>query len=128
MNIHDRKPASLAYAQLEKGLSARVVNKLIQSGELVREDVYRVVPERTFKRRLSENAKLRIDEADAIARLLRVHATAMWAFADQKLAAQFLSLANPALGNHVPREMAATDAGAREVEALLHSFVFGDLA
>jgi putative toxin-antitoxin system antitoxin component (TIGR02293 family) len=126
MNMHAHILNPFAYAQLERGLSARQVNKLIVSGELDREDVYRVVPERTFKRRLAENTNLKVDEADAIARLLRVRATAVWAFGDAKLAAQFLGLANPALGNHVPRVMAETDAGAREVEALLHRFVFGD--
>lgn len=126
MNARAHIAVPLAYALLEKGLSAKAVNKLIASGELLREDVYRVVPERTFKRRLSENAKLRIDEADAIARILRVRATALWAFGNAQLAAQFLGLPNPALHNHVPREMAQTDAGAREVEAHLHRFVFGD--
>ena len=126
MNIH--APFVSAYSQLEKGLPARSVAKYIKTGELLAEDVYRVVPERTFKRRISENAKLRTEEADAILRLLRVRATSIWAFGDPKLADEFLSLKNPRLGHHIPREMAATDAGARDVEALLQRFMFGDFS
>lgn len=126
MNHHAPLPSD--YAQLEKGVAARLVQKFIKSGELTANDVYRVVPERTFKRRLLENAKLRLEEADAILRLLRVRASAIRAFGELKMADEFLSSVNPRLGNRVPREMAATDAGARDVEALLQRFVFGDFS
>jgi putative toxin-antitoxin system antitoxin component (TIGR02293 family) len=126
MNIHTPIPSN--FSQLEKGLAARRVQKLIKSGELTAEDVYRVIPERTFKRRLSENAKLRLEEADAILRLLRLRATAIRAFGDKKIADDFLSSENPRLGNRIPRVMAATDAGARDVEALLQRFMYGDVS
>jgi putative toxin-antitoxin system antitoxin component (TIGR02293 family) len=97
----------------------------VKDGDLSWADVYRVVPERTFKRRLSEGAVLKTAEADAIARLLRVSEMAAWAFRDKAKARVFLETANPALGNHVPWNMAQTDAGARDVEALLVRFVHG---
>jgi putative toxin-antitoxin system antitoxin component (TIGR02293 family) len=128
MNIHVPLHAGFSFHDLEKGLAAQRVQKHVDAGELRLEDVYRVVPERTFKRRISENAKLRLEEADAIFRLLRVRATAIWAFGDVKLAEEFLTLPNVRLGNHIPRVMAATDAGAREVEDLLHRFVHGDIS
>jgi putative toxin-antitoxin system antitoxin component (TIGR02293 family) len=128
MNINAPLPTGYSFHDLEKGVTARRVQKYLESGELFAEDVYRVVPERTFKRRLTENAKLRLEEADAILRLLRVRATAIWAFSDVTKADAFLSLANPSLGNRIPRNMSATDAGARDVEGLLHRFVFGDIS
>ena len=126
MNIHAAVSNRLDYASIEKGLSARKVQDLIRSGALAQEDVFRAIPERTFKRRLAEKAKLRIEEADAIARILRVNTLARWAFGDKLDAQRFLNLPNPALANRIPRIMAQTDAGAREVEAVLHRFVHGD--
>ncbi len=127
MNIH---PAAIAdpldYEAIEKGVSARQVQELIRKGALAREDLFRAIPERTFKRRLAARGKLRLEEADAIARILRVNALAQWAFQDETAARAFLDLPNPALKNRMPRMMAQTDAGAREVEALLHRFVYGD--
>jgi putative toxin-antitoxin system antitoxin component (TIGR02293 family) len=127
MNIHPSVPTPLDYKAIEKGVSAREVEALIRKGALDAEDVYRAIPERTFKRRLAGKAKLRIEEADAIARILRVNALARWAFDnDEESARFFLSTANPMLGDRTPRVMAATDAGAREVEALLFRFAAGD--
>jgi putative toxin-antitoxin system antitoxin component (TIGR02293 family) len=127
MNIHARSLAApLDYASIEKGIPARAVMDLIKKGTLAREDVFRAIPERTFKRRLAARGKLRLEEADAVARILRVNALAQWAFREEAAARAFLDLANPALKNRIPRRMAQTDAGAREVEALLHRFVYGD--
>lgn len=127
MNIHARSlTAPLDYASIEKGIPARAVMDLIKKGALAREDVFRAIPERTFKRRLAARGKLKLEEADAVARILRVNALAQWAFRDEAEARAFLDLANPALKNRIPRAMAQTDAGAREVEALLHRFVYGD--
>jgi Protein of unknown function (DUF2384) len=105
MNINAPMASGFSFHDLEKGLPARRVQKYVNAGELTLEDLYRVVLERTFKRRLADNAKLKLEEADA-----------------------FLALANPRLGNHIPRIMAATDAGARDVEGLLHRFVYGDVS
>jgi putative toxin-antitoxin system antitoxin component (TIGR02293 family) len=123
MNVHVPQPIS--YAQISKGIAAKQVAKWVKSGDLTWADVYRVVPERTFKRRLAEAALLRRDEADAIARMLRIGALAAYAFQDRALAATFLDTPNPSLGNHLPRVMAETDAGARDVEALLTRFMHG---
>ncbi len=126
MNLRTAIVAPLDYARIEEGITARQVEELIGKGELSREDVFRAIPGRTFKRRLADKAKLRIEEADAIARILRINAQALWAFGEAPAAHAFLDQPNPALGNRVPRVMARTDAGAREVEALLHRFVNGD--
>ena len=126
MNIHAAITVPLDYAAIEKGVSAREVQALMRKGMLAPEDVYRAIPERTFKRRLADKAKLKLKEADAIGRLLRIDALARWAFGDDAMAREFLGSANPALGNRIPHVMAHTDAGARGVEALLFRFVAGD--
>ena len=128
MNIHAAIPALLDYARIERGVTARQLEEMIARGLIAREDVYSAIPERTFKRRLADRAKLKIEEADAIARLMRVNALAQWAFGEVDMAQQFLDMPNPELGNRVPRLMARTDAGAREVEAVLYRFAFGDYA
>ena len=128
MNIHVKASHSgFAYKDILRGVSAKSVLQLIDSGTLTREDVFRLIPERTFMRRVAEDALLRIEEADAIARLLRVFDTALWALGDAVKAKLFMDSANAALDGHVPRVLAATDAGAREIEGLLHRFVFGDV-
>jgi putative toxin-antitoxin system antitoxin component (TIGR02293 family) len=126
MNVHAAIPIPLDYASIERGISAKQVQEMIRKGQLAKEDVFQAIPERTFKRRLASRGKLRLAEADAIARILRINELARWAFRDHVLARQFLDLPNPALANRVPRMMAHTDAGAREVEAVLHRFVYGD--
>lgn len=128
MNFHTAIAIPFDYEHIEKGVPAASVQALIRKGEIAREDVYRVVPERTFKRRLASKGKLKPEEADSIARLLRVSSMARWAFNDVVDAKTFLDQPNPALGNRIPRVMAATDAGARAVEAVLYRFVFGDYA
>lgn len=128
MNIHAAIAVPLNLAAIEKGVSARKVQALVRDGALLLEDVYDAIPERTFKRRLAAKEPLRIDEADAIGRLLRVGALCEWALGDRRSARLFLDSPNPVLGNRTPRKMSRTDAGAREVEALLYRFVAGDPA
>jgi putative toxin-antitoxin system antitoxin component (TIGR02293 family) len=126
MTIYQTISAPLDYAQIERGVSAAQIQDMIGKGVISRDEVYRAVPERTFKRRLAEKGDLRIEEADAIARLMRINELARWAFGNEEQAQEFLDLPNPILGNRVPRVMALTDAGAREVEAILFRFVYGD--
>jgi putative toxin-antitoxin system antitoxin component (TIGR02293 family) len=81
---------------------------------------------RTFNRRLAKGEPLKVAESDAIARLLRVTQMARRIFRDDEFARQYLNLPNPVLNNKIPIELAATDAGARDVEAALLHFAHGD--
>lgn len=108
-----------------RGVPAKRVQELIDRGVLDKKQVYRVVPERTFGRRLANDETLKPNEADAIARLLRVIEAAMKGFGDADFARRYLSLPNPALGNRIPFELAETDAGAREVEYAIMRFAHG---
>lgn len=109
-----------------RGIEARRVQKLIDRGVLGAKQVYRVIPERTFNRRLANRETLKVGEADAISRLLRIAEAANRTFGDAAFARKFLSLPNPALGNRIPNELAETDAGAHEVEAILSRIAYGD--
>jgi putative toxin-antitoxin system antitoxin component (TIGR02293 family) len=120
----DERP--FVHDEIVLGIDARRVKNLIERGVLGKKQVYRVIPERTFNRRLSERQPLKRSEADAIARLLRVTELAERAFGDADFARRYLSLPNPALGNRIPFDLAVTDSGAREVEAAISRFAHGD--
>ncbi len=112
-------PQGITYTRVKSGVPASTIKDYIDEGRLRRSDVQMVIPRRTFERRLSENQTLKIDEADAIARLVRVRDHARRVFERDDVAEEWLSLPNPALGGEVPIEMARTDIGGREVEAVL---------
>lgn len=129
-----RKPKTTGFAEeahpfvhdeIIRGVPAKRVQELIDRDVLPAKAVYRVVPERTFKRRLAHRGALKPSEADAVARLLRVTETAIRAFGDVDFARKYLSLPVPALGDKIPLELAETDSGAREVEAALMRFAHG---
>jgi putative toxin-antitoxin system antitoxin component (TIGR02293 family) len=109
-----------------RGIPAKRVQELIDKGVLGEKSVYRVIPERTFKRRLANREALKVPEGDAIARLVRITEEADRIFGDVSFARQWLVLPNPVLKGRVPIELAETDAGAREVEGALVHFAYGD--
>ena len=98
---------------------------MVRDGLLSRSDVEMVIPARTLNRRIKEGQTLRLEEADAVARLLRVRSHALRVFDDPALAQTWLESANPELGDETPIEMARTDIGAREVEAALLRIAHG---
>ena len=108
-----------------RGIEARRVKNLIDRGILGDKQVYRVIPERTFKRRLANRAVLKASEGDAIARYLRVTEAANKAFGESDFARRWLNLPNPELEGRIPIELAETDAGAREVEDVIGRFAHG---
>lgn len=112
--------------EIVRGIAASRVKELIDRGVLAAKQVYRVIPERTFSRRLANGEALKVAEADAIARLLRVTEAANKTFGDDAFAKKFMNLPNPALRDRIPIELAETDAGAREVEAILSRIAYGD--
>jgi putative toxin-antitoxin system antitoxin component (TIGR02293 family) len=77
------------------------------------------IPKRTLTRRQSEG-RLRPDESDRVWRASRVFDLAVDLFeGDVPGARRWLETPAPALGGEVPLELAATEAGAREVERLI---------
>jgi putative toxin-antitoxin system antitoxin component (TIGR02293 family) len=114
-----------AHDYIVRGVPASRVQDLIDRGVLGEKTVYRVIPERTFKRRLANREALKVPEGDAIARFLRVTDAANKAFGGENFARKWLNLSNPALNGRIPIELAETDAGAREVEDVLGRFAHG---
>lgn len=112
--------------EIVRGVPAKRVQDLIDRGVLGAKHVYRVIPERTFNRRLANREPLKVSEGDAIARFVRVTEEANKIFGDAEFARKWLNLPNPVLKGRVPIELAETDAGAREVEGALLSFAYGD--
>jgi putative toxin-antitoxin system antitoxin component (TIGR02293 family) len=112
--------------EIVHGVEARRVKGLIDRGVLTAKQVYRVIPERTFNRRLANREALKPAEADAIGRLIRIIDTAQKMFGDKEFAREWLTLPNPALKWRLPIEMAESDAGAREVEDAMSRFAHGD--
>jgi len=107
------------YAAVKRGVSASDVEALVQEGLLSIRDIERVIPKRTLQRRVAQAENLRLEEIDGLTRLLRIRHHALRVFEDLAPADEWLNTANPALGNEIPFEMALTDIGGREVEALL---------
>ena len=103
-----------------RGIAARRVKKLIDRGVLGAKQVYRLIPERTFGRRLAKDETLKASEADATRAAHRASTEeAEKPFGDTDFAHKWLTYPNPALRDRIPIEMAETDAGAREVETIL---------
>lgn len=110
---------SPSYRDLKTGIFADVVRGLEREGILRRDDVRKIIADRTLDRRIAQGEALRIEEADGLLRLLRVRDHAIRVFDEAALAEEWLRSPNPALDNEIPMTMAATDIGAREVEAVL---------
>ncbi len=116
--------ALFTHRSVERGVPSEVVRSTESAG-LTREDIRMIIPDRTLERRLAKQEPLHLDEADALARLLRVVAQARDVFGNPALADEWLRSANPAFDGDVPIRMARTDLGGREVEAVLGRIAHG---
>lgn len=118
-SVHALSLASFpSHRAIALGIPALFV-KTLEGAGLTRDDIRQIIPDRTLDRRIADGDNLKIEEADGIARLLRVVAFARRVFEDDVLADDWLRSANPALDGLVPMQMARTDLGGREVEAVL---------
>ena len=110
--------AFTSFRALGRGVPSSQVRALEARG-LTRDDIRQIIPDRTLERRIAAGENLKIEEADGLARLLRVVTMAQRVFGDDALADEWLRSPNPALDNLIPIQMARTDLGGREVEAVL---------
>ena len=116
--------AFTSFQALEKGVPAAWVRSLESHG-LTRDDIRRIIPDRTLDRRIAKGEMLKIEEADGLARLLRVVKAARALFENDENADGWLRGPIPSLGDRIPIEMARTDLGAREVEAVIMRMAYG---
>ena len=91
-----------------------------KAGDL-REAMYRVVPEATFKRR----TRLSQEEGERTERLARVIAAAEYVWDNAKDAREWLRKPHPELDGRTPLEAAESELGARRVEYVLDSIFYG---
>jgi putative toxin-antitoxin system antitoxin component (TIGR02293 family) len=109
----------LASAAMD-GLSPEAAARVLQSGLLTPDELYRlVIPRRTLDRRRVEKQALTVDEADRLLRVVRVVVGAVEALGDAEKARVWLRTPNRALRGEVPVDLLATDIGARMVERVL---------
>ena len=114
----EQAAAFTSFRALEQGVPASWARSLESQG-LTRDDIRRIIPDRTLDRRIAKGEMLKIEEADGLARLLRVVKAARDLFENDENADMFLRSPNPALGERIPIHMAQTDIGAREVETII---------
>lgn len=119
-----RASTLLTHRSVELGVPAEFARAAEAEG-LSRDDIRMIIPDRTLERRLANREPLKIEEADSLARLLRVVSQAREVFGDPVLADEWLRTANPSLDGDVPIRMARTDLGGREVEAVLGRIAHG---
>jgi putative toxin-antitoxin system antitoxin component (TIGR02293 family) len=114
----EQAAAFTSYKALEQGVPAAWARSLETQG-LTRADIRRIIPDRTLDRRIAKGENLKLEEADGLARLLRVVKAARDLFENDENADIFLRSPNPSLEDRIPIEMAQTDIGAREVETII---------
>jgi putative toxin-antitoxin system antitoxin component (TIGR02293 family) len=86
------------------------------------------INEKTLERRLRAGARLKPDESERVARLMRVISRAVAVFESEDHARDWLNRALRELGGHTPLQMTATEPGAREVEKVLGRIEHGVFA
>ncbi len=106
---------------LPKTALRRTLERVYLTAGDVRQAMYRVVPEATFKRR----TRLSREEGERTERLARVIAAAEYVLDDREDAREWLIKPHPELGNRSPLEAAQSELGARRVEQVLDSLLYG---
>lgn len=94
----------------------RVVRRVAGAGFEEAELTHRLVPRTTLQRR---KGRLSVRESEHVERLARMTSLAEEVWEDADLAHEFLTTPQPQLGGRRPAELASSDLGTRQVEALL---------
>jgi putative toxin-antitoxin system antitoxin component (TIGR02293 family) len=106
--------------EVEKGLPYRAYERFADALGATTDDLLKLVgiPRRTLIRRKAEGRFSPV-ESDHLLRAARVFSRAIDLFeGDREAALEWLSEPQPAFGGAIPLDLAATELGAREVEAL----------
>jgi putative toxin-antitoxin system antitoxin component (TIGR02293 family) len=99
----------------------RTLERVYLTAGDVRQAIYRVVPEATFKRR----TRLSRAEGERTERLARVIAAAEYVWDDADDAREWLMKAHPELDGRTPLQAAETELGARRAEWVLDAIFYG---
>ena len=118
-SLHDLE--ATVSAGLPKGALRRTLEHIYTSAGELRQAIYRVVPEATFKRR----DRLSLSEGERTERLARLIATAEYVLDDPEDAREWLTTPHPELEGRTPLEAAETQLGAQRAEYILDCLLFG---
>ena len=86
------------------------------------------INEKTLERRLKAHTRLKPDESERVARLMRIISVATSVLESEEHARQWLKRPLRELGGQTPLQVAATEPGAREVERVLGRIEHGIFA
>lgn len=86
------------------------------------------INEKTLARRLKAHARLKPDESERVARLMRIISLATSVLESEEHAREWLKRPLRELGGQTPLQVAATEPGAREVERVLGRIEHGIFA
>jgi putative toxin-antitoxin system antitoxin component (TIGR02293 family) len=86
------------------------------------------INEKTLERRLKAHARLKPDESERVARLMRIISLATSVLESEGRAREWLKRPLRELGGQTPLQVAATEPGAREVERVLGRIEHGIFA
>jgi putative toxin-antitoxin system antitoxin component (TIGR02293 family) len=116
--IHDN---AAMVTKVEEGLPVLDVMAFGREAGFGVEELARLIhiPPRTYARRVASKARLNIPEGERAVRLMRVYDRAKRLFVTHENTRGWLNARLPALGGRTPLEFAATEPGAREVEAVV---------
>ena len=114
---------------VEAGLPVKMLRVIMRDYGLTISDLAKVIaPRRTLDRRLKAGERLTVEESDRLARLMRLLDIATDIFKDKDWVRDWLLRTKPVLGNRVPLDLIATDAGGRLVEEELLQIKYGFFA
>jgi putative toxin-antitoxin system antitoxin component (TIGR02293 family) len=110
------------------GLPNRSIAALIRRGIPEKDIFRRIIPRRTYYRRLAENARLTPEESDRVERAARLLALATLVFDDEERATRWLSAPKRRFDGKSPLDVMGSTVGARLVEDVLLRSYFGLVA
>ena len=111
-DLREAVEAGLPLASLEI-----VVRRVAGSSRAATELTHRMIPRSTLKRM---KTRLNPRQSERLERLARMTALAEEVWEDSELAHEFLTSAQPQLGDARPADLARSDLGTRQVEELLN--------
>jgi putative toxin-antitoxin system antitoxin component (TIGR02293 family) len=112
---------------IRAGFPAAIITVLADRLTMHRTDVAKRlgIPQRTLTRRLSQEARLTVDESDRAARMARIIALASEILGANEKASSWLRTSNRALGGKIPIDEIETDPGYRSIEEVLYAIAYG---
>jgi putative toxin-antitoxin system antitoxin component (TIGR02293 family) len=111
---------------VQKGLPIETVERI--SRALAPGDVafkYRLVTKTTWNRRRHKHERLSPEESARVERLARVWTFGLEVWQSEEDARRFFSTPHPLLNGRLPRDVAASELGARRVEEILGRLLYG---